>query len=137
MIPKWILIGVAMTCTSAVHAVDGAPQLDEVLGLACTGTMIAGDHETPGSRIVADGIVDFLKKQVRGFGVGSVPIIFASAAEVRFGSSPIEEPLDAPTIEGTIDRTTGKTRIVVRSSKEPARALIAMTLDCRLTPSVS
>ena len=126
-----------MTCASAAHAVDGAPQPDEMLGLACTGTMIAGEDETPGNRIVADGIVDFLKKQVRGFGIGSVPIVFASAAEVRFGSSPFAEPRDAPTIEGTIDRASGKTRIVVRSSKEPAGILIAMTLDCRLTPSVS
>jgi hypothetical protein len=137
MIPKSILVGVAMTCATAAHAVDGAPQRDEIVRLACAGTLIAGEDGSPGSPIAASGTIDFIKMQVRGFGLGSASIVFASAAEVRFGTSPLVEPKGAQTIEGAIDRVTGKTSIVVRSAREPVLRLIAMTLDCRLTPPIS
>jgi hypothetical protein len=137
MIAKSILVGVAMTCATAAHAVDGAPQQDEIVRLACTGTLIAGGDDAPESRIVASGTIDFASKQVRGFGLGAAPIVFASATEVRFGASPLVDPKGAQTIEGAIDRVSGKTSIVVRSAREPALRLIAMTLDCRLTPHVS
>jgi hypothetical protein len=137
MIAKSILVGVAMTCASAAHAVDGAPQQDKIVRLACAGTLIAGEDSLTGSPIAASGTIDFIKMQVRGFGLGSAPIVFTSAAEVRFGTSPLVEPKGAQTIEGAIDRVTGKTSIVVRSTREPALRLIAMTLDCRLTPPIS
>jgi hypothetical protein len=137
MIAKAILVGVAMTCGTAAHAIDGAPQQDEIVRLACAGTLIAGDEGAPGSPIVASGMIDFANRQVRGFGLGSARIVFASAAEVRFGTSPLVEPREAQTIEGAIDRATGKTSIVVRSAREPARRLIAMTLDCRPAPPIS
>ena len=126
-----------MTCASAAHAVDGAPQQDEIVRLACAGTLIAGGEGSPGSPIVASGTIDFIKNQVRGFGLGSAPIVFTSAAEVRFGTSPLVEPREARTVDGAIDRVTGKTSIVVRSTRESALRLIAMTLDCRLTPPIS
>jgi hypothetical protein len=137
MIAKAILVGVAMTCATAAHAVDGAPQQDEIVRLACAGTLISGGEGAPESAIAASGTIDFIKMQVRGFGLGSAPIVFTSAAEVRFGTSPLVEPRGAQTIEGAIDRVTGKTSIVVRSVREPALRLIAMTLDCRLTPPIS
>jgi hypothetical protein len=137
MIAKAILVGVAMTWATAAHAVDGAPQQDEIVRLACSGTLMTGGDNAPGSPIVAGGTIDFIKMQVRGFGLGSAPIVFTSAAEVRFGSSPLVEPRAAQTVEGAIDRVTGKTSIVVRSAREPALRLIAMTLDCRMTPPVS
>jgi hypothetical protein len=126
-----------MTCATAAHAVDGAPQKDEIVRLACAGTMIAGDDGSPESRIVASGTVDFTKMQVRGFGLGSAPIVFASSTEVRFGASPLVEPKGAQAVEGAIDRLTGKTSIVVRSAREPTLRLIAMSLDCRPTPPIS
>lgn len=126
-----------MTWATAAHAVDGAPQQDEIVRLACAGTLIAGEAGSPESLIAATGTIDFIKMQVRGFGLGSASIVFTSAAEVRFGTSPLVEPKGAQTIEGAIDRVTGRTSIVVRSAREPALRLIAMTLDCRLTPHVS
>lgn len=126
-----------MTCATAAHAVDGAPQQDGIVRLACAGTLIAGHEGSSESPIVASGTIDFIKKQVRGFGLGSAPIVFTSAAEVRFGSSPLVEAREAQTIEGAIDRLTGKTSIIVSSAREPALRLIAMTLDCRMTPPVS
>jgi hypothetical protein len=137
MIPKWILIGVAMTCATAAHAVDGAPQQDKIVRLACAGTLISGGEGSAESPIAASGTIDFIKMQVRGFGLGSAPIVFTSAGEVRFGTSPLVEPKGTQTIEGAIDRVTGKTSIVVRSVREPALRLIAMTLDCRVTPPIS
>jgi hypothetical protein len=126
-----------MTCATAAHAVDGAPQQDEFVRLACAGTLISGEDGSSQSPISASGTIDFLKMQVRGFGVGSAPIVFTSAAEVRFGTSPLVEPKQAQTIEGAIDRVTGKTSIVVRSTREPALRLIILTLDCRATPPIS
>jgi hypothetical protein len=92
MIPKWILIGVAMTCATAAHAVDGAPQQDKIVRLACAGTLISGGEGSAESPIAASGTIDFIKMQVRGFGLGSAPIVFTSAGEVRFGTSPLVEP---------------------------------------------
>lgn len=126
-----------MTCASAAHAIDGAAQQDRIVRLACAGTLVSGTEGAPVSPISASGTIDFIKMQVRGFGVGSAPIVFTSAAEIRFGTSPLVEPRGAQTIEGAIDRITGRTSIVVRSVRDPALRLIAMTLDCRMTPPVS
>lgn len=126
-----------MTCATAAHAVDGAAQQDKIVRLACAGTLMSGGDGATESPIAASGTIDFIKMQVRGFGLGSSPIVFTSAAEVRFGTSPLVEPKGAQTIEGAVDRITGKTSIVVRSVREPALRLIAMTLDCRVTPPIS
>ena len=137
MIPKLCVIGVVLACTGPAMAVDGAPQPDDRIELACAGTMIAGGSEATESRIVADGLVDFLKKQVDGFGIGRAPIVFVSAAEVRFGSSVVDIPKGPRSIDGSIDRKTGDTRILVRSSQDPTRILIDMRLGCRMTMPVS
>jgi hypothetical protein len=137
MIPKAILVGVVLLCAVAAQAVEGAPEPDEQLELACTGILVTGEPGMATSRISAEGAVDFPGRRVRGFGIGSAPIVFVSATELRFGSSLVRPQNGGQIIEGSIDRTTGKTRIVVRLPKEPARILIDMTLDCRLTPSVS
>jgi hypothetical protein len=137
MIPKAILVGVVLLCALEARAVDGVPEPDERIELSCTGMMITGATGVTESPIVASGAVDFAHRQVKGFGIGSAPITLVSASELRFGSSLTEIPRGAHTIDGSINRTTGKTRVIVRLSKEPARALIDMDLDCRLTPSVS
>ena len=137
MISKAILVGVVLLCAVAAQAVEGVPEPDEQIELTCTGTLITGKNDMADSRISADGAVDFVSRRVRGFGIGSAPIVFVSATELKFGSSLTGPQSGAHMIEGSINRTTGKTRIIVRLAKDPTRILIDMNLDCQLTPSVS
>jgi hypothetical protein len=134
MIPKLIAFGAGVISVAFAEAAE-SPNLEVArLRLACTGFMMTAGQEPPGSRIIADGVVDFPEMRVRGFGIGSVRIVSATAEKVKFGSSPLEETVGAHTFEGTINRITGETQVVVRSAKAPSAVVIAMDLDCRPTP---
>lgn len=134
MIPKLLFFGAAVLSAAIAGAAESPMVEVERLNLACTGFMMTGGQEPPGSRILADGIVDFPGMRVRGFGIGSAPIVSATAAEIRFGSSPVKANVGAHAVEGTINRISGETRVVVRSAKAPSAVVIAMDLDCRPTP---
>jgi hypothetical protein len=137
MILKAILFGVAYLGAIGAGAVERFSEADDHIALACTGMMLAGGQNAVESRIIAKGDIDLVNRRVSGFGIGSAPIFFVSATEFRFGSSPARIERASHTIEGSINRTTGRTRVVLRLTKEPARALIDMKLSCRLTPQVS
>ena len=113
-----------------------APKPIERLRLSCTGAMIAEGQPLPGSRIVADGLIDFVGQRVQGFGVGSQPIIVLTASDIDFGSSP-PEGARGDIVEGSIKRQTGTTRIVVRSPQDLSNVLIEMTLACEFERPVS
>jgi hypothetical protein len=93
-------------------------------------------------------MVDLVNRSVSGFGIGSSPIVFVNDTVIAFGVAPVDlvtrvaEPRAAtpraggPTVEGTIDRASGATRIVVHPATDPAGVLIAMTLDCAFEPAL-
>ena len=116
------------------EAAEGPILEDERFSLACTGFLMTAGQKPPGSRIVADGRVDLHRMRVLGLGIGSATVVSANAAEVRFGLSPAKETVGAHTIEGTIDRISGETRVVVRSAGISGGIVIAMDLDCQPTP---
>jgi hypothetical protein len=114
-----------------------APSPIERLRLTCTGAMIAEGQPLPGSRIMADGLIDFVGRRVQGFGVGSQPIIVLTASDIDFGSSPQGEGARGNIVEGSIKRQTGATRIVVRSPQDSSSVLIELTLACEFERPVS
>jgi hypothetical protein len=134
MIPKFFAVGAAFFSVAFAEAAESPALEDKRLSFACTGFMVTAGQEPPGSRIMADGIVDFLEMRVRGWGIGSAPIFSATADEVKFGSPPAKRAVGTHTVEGTINRISGETRLFVRSAKDPSVVLIAMQLDCRPTP---
>lgn len=135
MIPKLLAFGAAIVSVALAEAAESPTLEVERLRLDCTGFLVAAGQEAPGSRIIADGIVDFSQSRVRGFGVGSVRIVSATPREVRFGTSPFEETAGAHAVEGIFNRISGVTRVVVRSAKAPSAVVIAMDLNCRPTPA--
>lgn len=136
MIPKLVAVGVAVMSVSFAEAAEGPILEDERFSLACTGFLMTAGQKAPGSRIVAEGMVDLPSMRVLGLGIGSAPIVSATAEEVRFGSSPVREAVGAHAVEGTIDRISGETRVVVRSAGVSGAIVIAMDLECRPMPQV-
>lgn len=134
MFAKLALFGGALLISILAQAAENVSQPVIEIALACTGTMIAEGQEPPGSPILADGVLNLQTMRVRGFGTGSTTIFTVSANEVAFGSTALMEMRQGHTVEGHIDRHTGKTRIVVRSAKQASSVLIDMELDCQLTP---
>ncbi len=98
--------------------------------LTCVGTLMTKDIPPPGSHVMADGLIDFARRRVEGFGLGGQPIIVLTASDVRFGSPAPEDPGQSNVVEGWIDRQSGSTRIVVRSQRDPSEVQIEFTLDC-------
>jgi hypothetical protein len=98
--------------------------------------MFSGEGGSAESRIATVGLIDLDNKRAGGFGVGKLPVLFASATEIRFGSSALDA--DGPQrIEGSFDRASGEMSIVVRSQRRPAETVIRMALSCRLAAPVS
>lgn len=102
-----------------------------LLRLRCVGTMVTGT--APASKVQADGFVDLIGMRVRGFGLGSAPILRVSDALVDFGT-PAGGRAAGPSVHGTIDRRTGLTLIEVHAASDPTVRLIAMELACTLAP---
>ena len=136
MIPKLIGVGAAVFLVSFAKAAESPESEDDRLTLACSGSMVTADQAPPGGRIIANGIVDLVDMRVRGFGIGSAQIFSAGAEEVKFGDSPLKQTAAGYRVEGTIDRLSGATQILVRSAKDPSAVLIAMDLECKPTPEV-
>jgi len=131
MLAKSILV-LAVITASAAQPSNDSPAARQRFLLTCIGTMrTAGAPPMP---ITANGLVDLGSKRVAGFGVGSAPILVATEAVIGFGSAVSAE---GNRVEGSLDRQTGKTRIVVRAASDPAEELIAMDLDCRPAPPIS
>lgn len=115
--------------------VAGRPTVEDArIRLACNGTMVTADQRLPGSQIWADGIIDFGKMRVSGFGIGGAPILSMTAEKVRFGTPSLQDTAGSHTIEGTIDLLSGATHVVVRSTKPSRVFLIRLQLDCRSSP---
>ena len=110
---------------------EAAPNADPVR-LTCTGVMVTPDAGTAGQPIMADGLLDLAGMRVRGFGIGSHPIVFLTATRVAFGTS-----AGGDGVEGTIDRLTGVTRISVRSPGHPETEQMSFSLDCRIAAPIS
>jgi hypothetical protein len=134
MIPKLFAAVAAAVLVASVEAAEAPVVDDHGFALACAGFMTTAGQEPPGSRIIADGVVDFLAMRVRGLGIGNAAIVSATEARIEFGSSPTKNGSGAHTVEGTIDRVSGETHVLVRSAEAPSPALITMALDCRLSP---
>jgi hypothetical protein len=131
MLAKSILALAAIVTASASAPSDDALPRRERLLLTCVGTMRAAD--APAMPIVADAFVDLSGKRVDGFGARSAPIVRMTDALIVFGGT---AGADGERVQGSLDRQTGKARIVVLTVSEPVRELIAMELDCR-PPSIS
>jgi len=131
MFAKALLIGAMFIWTSAAKAEDDASEEAVVIKLTCSGVMLTEGQASPGSRILADGVVNIDALRVTGFGIGSVALVSASDTKLAFASTPLQAMRGSHTIEGEIDRMTWSTRIVVRSTKDAARILIDMDLECQ------
>jgi hypothetical protein len=139
---RFLLAGIfASIGTMALAAAPGLPEGDAResaarLRLNCTGTMITADQPAPGGQVVADGLIDFAERRVRGFSVGSQPIVLLTASVIDFGSAPPAGTI-GNIVEGSIDRQTGHTRIRVSSPRQPSEAKIELSLACEFEQPVS
>ena len=147
------IAGVAPSEAASTDPVLREDPADDRFRLTCSGAMstdgrAVADADDPAARIIADALVDFTNHRVTGFGLGSSPIVGLTAGAIRFGTAHtdtmlrVAEALPARTqaatgtiVEGTIDRKSGATRIVVRPAADAARVIIAMSLDCSFEPA--
>jgi hypothetical protein len=134
----------------AAAAPAALPDLDDRFLLSCTGAMASGggtqpDGGDPANRIVASAVVDLAALSVSGFGVGAAPIVVVTPGMIGFGTAGAvslrlaAEPAingrqarSGTIVEGSIDRTSGATTVIVHPASDPARVLIAMRLDCAM-----
>jgi hypothetical protein len=132
MLAKAILVLAVTMASAAARPSEGAIPKRGILLFHCLGAMRAAG--APAMPIVADAFIDLAGRRVDGFGVPSTPILNVTDAVIAFGS---RAGAGGDRVEGSLDRRTGKARIVVLAANEPARELIAMELDCRPQPSLS
>jgi hypothetical protein len=99
--------------------------------------MYSGDSGSTESRITTVGLIDIENKRAGGFGLGKVPVLQASATEIRFGTPALEEGAGGQRIEGSFQRASGDMSITVRSRSRPSEILIRMELACRVAEPVS
>ena len=129
----------------------GAADPTTRIRLSCNGVMTTDDRDSP---IMADGLVDLASMRVSGFGIGPARIVAVTPDAIGFGegadvgvdrlttvAEPVAseahgDPIASPIVEGSFDRTSGTIRIVVRSTKDTARVILAMVLDCRMEPAL-
>jgi hypothetical protein len=141
MFGRFLVLGICASIGTAAWAAppalarsDAGNSLGRVR-VTCAGTMVAAGQSSPGP-IVSAGLIDFGARMVRGFGMGSQPILVLTAAEIDFGSAPPAGSAGT-IVEGSIDRRSGVTRIVLRSSREPEKLLIESRLECEFEQPVS
>lgn len=131
MLAKPILAFVVALASAAAPGSD-RPQDGQRFFLTCIGTMRTVG--TAASPIAANGFVDLVGRRVSGFGIGSAAILVLTDTLIGFGSPGSS---GGNRVEGSLDRRSGKARIAVLSTREPAEQLIVMELDCRPAPSIS
>ncbi len=132
MLAKSILALAGMVMASASQPGNHPSSEHQRFFLTCIGTMRATG--APLMPVIADGLVDLAGRRVAGFGVGSVPILLLTNASIGFSGA---GGANGEHVEGSFDRQSGRIKIVVRATKDPARELIAMELDCLPAPSIS
>ncbi len=86
--------------------------------------MVSGGEAETASPVITGGGVDLDRRWVYGFGLGGVPVVFVTRNEIAFTS---------PTVDGSLDRRTGRATIAVRSADGGADPLMSMDLVCRLS----
>ena len=129
-----------LTICALAYFASGAANL-EVQGLpdrfhlACSGTMAAPADSPTTSQILADGQVDIVGGNVNGFGLGGQSIYLVSDTHIAFGSG--IGGRGNRLIEGSIDRQTLATRILVGSMHGVETPMMTMRLDCRMTPPLA
>jgi hypothetical protein len=97
--------------------------------LACSGTLATPANAVV-SEILADGQVDIETRTIHGFGLGGQPVRSIDATYISFGGG--IGGRGERLIEGSIDRQTLETRIVVYGSDDEGDPLMAIRLDCRM-----
>ncbi len=140
MLGRFVLLAACASIGTAAFAVPPVSESSapaERLRVSCTGTMMTAGQPPPGGPIIANGLIDFAGQRVSGFGVGSQPIVVLTASHIAFGTSPSEGARRGNIVEGSIDRRTGETRVLVRSPQDPSKVRIEETLDCEFEPPVS
>jgi hypothetical protein len=142
MLGRFVLLAVCASIGTAAFAASPALESDAFglsgrLRVTCTGTMITAGQPPPGGPILANGMIDFATRRVRGFGVGHQPITALTAASIAFGSSPPDAAWHGNIIEGLIDRQSGRTHVLVRSPKDPSEVRIELALSCEFERPVS
>ncbi len=130
-------MGTTALAAPGVASASDTPASIERLRVSCVGTTITADQPPPGGPVVANGLIDFVERRVLGFGVGSQPIVVLTASDISFGSSPQEGARLGNIVEGSIDRQTGSTRIVVRAPQDPSGVVIELRLGCEFEQPVS
>jgi hypothetical protein len=129
MLARLLILCASAAIASAASIVD-APTSADRFRLACSGTLAPSADRPVASPIMADGIVDLVKGNVYGFGLGGQPIRSVTLRQIAFGDG---AGLTATgRIEGSIDRQTLETRIVVHARGMDEDPLIAMRLACHI-----
>ena len=77
---------------------------------------------------MTSGGVDLDRRWVYGFGLGGVPVVYVTQKEIGFAS---------PTIDGSVDRHTGRTTITMHAGQDPSHAVMSMDLACRVSIPLS
>lgn len=148
-----VLVALSAPGVSAAAPGDSHPDgiSDGRFLLNCTGAMAtdgrpAPDRNDPSQRIVTIAMVDLDGGRVLGFGMGMAPISVVTADTIGFGTAavptltPAAEPAgadagdDANVVEGTIDRVSGATTVILRKPGAAGNVLIAMRLECAAEP---
>lgn len=155
---RFLVLGGILIATSVAGIASGFAAPGDVAGpddrflLSCTGAMAADgrarpDRADPASRIVASAVVDLAALRVTGFGFGAAPIVVVTPGLIGFGATDADtltlaaEPLakaaagSGTLVEGSINRVNGVTTVIVHPAADPARVLIAMSLDCQMGPA--
>lgn len=129
MLARLLIICASAAIASAASIVD-APTSANRFRLACSGTLAPSADRPVASPIMTDGIVDLVQGNVYGFGLGGQPIHSVTVREIAFGDG--AGVTGDGRIEGSIDRRTLETRIVVHSSREEGDPVMAMHLACHI-----
>jgi hypothetical protein len=144
--------GLMPVAAASTDSIDDSAFAGDRFLLSCTGAMATdgravADRSDPARQIIAGAMVDLEALRVHGFGLGSSPIVVLTAGVIGFGTATVDAltrvaeppaarpPTNGTIVEGSIDRQSGATRIVVRSAPDAARVLIAMSLDCAFEPA--
>lgn len=152
----------AVTVVLVATSLAGMPSLAAAPGkateaagrflLSCNGAMATdgsprADRNDPTRQVMASAVIDLDTGSVNGFGVGAVAVVTVTPGMIGFGNGggdtftlaaePATKRATVPgtIVEGSFDRVSGATTVVVHPASDPERVLIAMNLDCRPGPA--